>query len=310
MRIVIAIGGNSLIKTKKDNSIADQYSQIETTALNLSSVITGNNQVVITHGNGPQVGFLLQMQETSSKLLPIMPIDYCVADTQGGIGYQIQTAFQNELIKNNSNKSIVSLVTRCEVSENDPAFHHPTKPIGSFFKYDEIAKKSALHGWSFVEDSGRGYRRVVASPRPTKILEKDSILSLLENGTIVVATGGGGIPVIKKDSLYVGIEAVIDKDFASSLLAQEINADFLVISTGVPHVSLNFGKPDEKRIVEATVSEMKEHVEKGYFGKGSMEPKIIAGIQFTEATNCPTIITCPESIQEALDGSCGTRIIP
>ncbi|MCK5847577.1 MAG: carbamate kinase [Caldisericia bacterium] len=310
MRIVIAIGGNSLIKTKKDNSIVDQYSQVETTASNLSSVITGNNQVVITHGNGPQVGFLLQMQETSSRLLPIMPIDYCVADTQGGIGYQIQTAFQNELIKNNSKRVIVSLVTRCEVSVDDPAFNHPTKPIGTFFKYDEIATKSSLYGWTFVEDSGRGYRRVVASPKPIKILEKDSILNLLEQGAIVVAAGGGGIPVIKKNSRYVGIEAVIDKDFASSLLARDIKADVLVISTGVPHVSLNFGQPDEKRINEATVAEMKKHLEQGHFGKGSMEPKITAGIQFTEETKCPTIITCPESIQEALDGSCGTRIIP
>ena len=310
MRIVIAVGGNSLIKNKTNNSIMDQYDQVRITASNLSSVLTADNQVVITHGNGPQVGYLLQMQETSTKTLPVMPIDYCVADTQGGIGYQIQSSIQNELNKLGSEKSVVSLITRCEVNKNDPAFQHPTKPIGSFFSYDEIKEKSSKYKWRFVEDSGRGYRRVVASPQPIQILEKKSILHLLTNNTIVIAVGGGGIPVVRQNNSYVGIEAVIDKDFASSLLAREINADVLVISTEVSYVSLYFGRPDEQKIKIATVAEMKKHVQNGHFGKGSMEPKVLAGIKFTESTHCPTIITSPETIQEALDGKCGTRIIP
>ncbi|MDD4028903.1 MAG: carbamate kinase [Caldisericia bacterium] len=310
MRIVLAIGGNSLIKNKKENRISDQYNQVKQTVQSMQEVVLGDNEIVITHGNGPQVGFLLQMQEKMPDNIPTMPIDYCVANTQGGIGYQIQCAIQNQLSQHSSSKKVVSIVTQCEVEENDTAFQHPTKPIGSFFSYEDITHRAKEYGWKFVEDSGRGYRRVVASPKPTLILEKDIIRTLLQNNTIVIATGGGGIPVIRKGFDYIGIEAVIDKDFASSLLAQEINADLLVISTGVPYVSLDFGTPQEKPLRDVPFSLMKEYLSQNHFGKGSMEPKIIAGLQFTESTGKPTIITSPENIQKALEGKTGTKIIP
>ena len=309
MRLVIAIGGNSLIKNKKENSISDQFSQIESTANSLKAVIQNGNEVVITHGNGPQVGFLLQMQENTTANVPEMPIDYCVSCTQGGIGYQIQNAFQNLLYEIHSDKNVVSVVTRCIVDKNDPAFQVPTKPIGSFFSYEEIATKAAQHGWQFIEDAGRGYRRVVASPKPKLIIEKDLIRQLISHNALVVAAGGGGIPVILEDNKLQGIEAVIDKDFASALLGQEIEADCLVISTGVPHVSLHFGKANEEKLGTVSLKQMKKYLQEGHFGKGSMEPKIRAGIQFTEATKNPTIITGPEYIHDAIEGKTGTRIV-
>ncbi len=310
MRIVIAIGGNSLIRSKKENSIFDQLQQVKQTVQSIKDLLLGDYEVVITHGNGPQVGFLLQMQEKMSDNIPTMPIDYCVANTQGSIGYQIQCAIQNQLLEGSSSKRVVSIVTQCEVEEDDTAFDNPSKPIGSFYSLDEITKRAKEFGWQFVEDSGRGYRRVVASPKPTLILEKDSIQTLLQNNTIVIAAGGGGIPVIRHGRGYQGIEAVIDKDYASSLLAQEIDADLLVISTGVPYVSLDFGTPQEKPLREVSARMMKEYLSQNHFGKGSMEPKIIAGLQFTECTKKPTIITSPENIEKALEGKTGTKITP
>jgi carbamate kinase len=310
MRIVIAIGGNSLIRSKHENSIFDQQQQVKQTVQSIKDLLLGNYEVVITHGNGPQVGFLLQMQENMSANIPTMPIDYCVANTQGSIGYQIQCAIQNQLIEGSSSKKVVSIVTQCEVEEGDTAFDNPSKPIGSFYSLEEITKRAKEFGWQFVEDSGRGYRRVVASPKPTLILEKDTVQTLLQNNTIVIAAGGGGIPVIRHGTGYKGIEAVIDKDYATSLLAQEINADLLVISTGVPYVSLDFGTPQEKPLREVSAEAMKEYLSQNHFGKGSMEPKIIAGLQFTECTKKPTIITSPECIEKALEGKTGTKITP
>jgi carbamate kinase len=309
MRIVIAIGGNSLIRTKDENRIVDQYRQVLQTVDSMKDLLIGDNEIVFTHGNGPQVGFLLQMQEKATGV-PQMPIDYCVANTQGGIGYQIQCAIQNELVSTSSDRKVVSIVTQCVVDEMDPAFQHPSKPIGSFFSKEEIMHHASEYGWQYMEDAGRGYRRVVASPKPILILEKDIVRTLLEHNTIVIAAGGGGIPLVGHDSQYTGVEAVIDKDFASSLLAQEIEADLLIISTGVPYVSLNFGKADEQPLRNVSVETMKEYLSQNHFGKGSMEPKIIAGIQFTESTKKPTIITSPENIQLALDGKTGTKILP
>jgi carbamate kinase len=309
MRIVIAIGGNSLIRTKDENRIVDQYRQVLQTVDSMKDLLTGDNEIVITHGNGPQVGFLLQMQEKAAGV-PQMPIDYCVANTQGGIGYQIQCAIQNELLSTSSEKKVASIVTQCLVDEMDPAFQRPSKPIGSFFSKEEIESLANEYGWQYMEDSGRGYRRVVASPKPTLILEKNIIHTLLENNTIVIAAGGGGIPLVRHDSQYSGVEAVIDKDFASSLLAQEIEADLLIISTGVPYVSLHFETPSEQPLRDVSVDTMKQYLSQNHFGKGSMEPKIIAGIQFTENSKKPTIITSPENIQLALEGKTGTKILP
>jgi len=310
MRIVIAIGGNSLIQDKDHISPHDQYQQVVKTSQSLLDIIKSNNEIVITHGNGPQVGYLLRMSELASPVIPLFPLDYCVANTQGSIGYQIQNSLERILEENGINKQAVTIVTQVVVDPNDSAFTNPTKPIGSFFTKEEIEKLAVELGWNYIEDSGRGYRRVVPSPAPLDIIEKEAISSLLKNNFIVIAGGGGGIPVIKDKQGFKGIEAVIDKDFASSLLAQEIQADLFVISTAVNCVYIRYNQPDTFALREIHVAELEEYLSEGYFGKGSMEPKIMAAMQFTKNSGNRSIITSPELIQSALDGKAGTSIIP
>lgn len=310
MKIVIAIGGNSLIKENRLISSEDQLQQAIATSKPISSLVKEGHHVVISHGNGPQVGFLLKMSENSIHEIPLFPLDYCVANTQGSIGYQLQNAVHRSLLENGIQKSVVTIVTQVEVSPDDPAFHHPTKPIGSFMTKEVIEEHAKKLHWHYIEDSGRGYRRVVPSPLPLDIVEKDIINTLLENDHIVIAVGGGGIPVVKREFGYEGIEAVIDKDFASSLLAREIKADLFVISTAVEYAYIHFRQPNEEALKEVKVSKMEAYLKEGFFSKGSMEPKIRACIQFVKETNHPALITCPGKISDAIQGKSGTRILP
>ncbi len=308
MRIVVAIGGNSLIKNPKQISAQDQLEQITETCKTIAGIAGKDQEIVVTHGNGPQVGFLLRMSELAEHEIPLYPLDYCVANTQGSIGYQMQNALRYQLEKMNIHRKVVTLVTQTIVDSDDPAFLHPSKPIGSFFSKNEIEEHAETYGWEYIEDSGRGYRRVVPSPVPRQIVEKDLIELMLQNRALVIAVGGGGIPVIQKNDQLEGVEAVIDKDLASSLLAREINADMFVVSTAVSNAFINFNRPEQQALDNITVEQTKMYLSKGYFGKGSMEPKIKAALQFTEATGNPSIITSPDNISEAILGRKGTRI--
>jgi carbamate kinase len=269
--------------------------------------------VVITHGNGPQVGFILRRSEIAAEVAGMhhVPLVSCVADTQGAMGYQIQQAMDNEFRMRRIKKSAVTVVTQVIVGAADPAFQNPSKPIGSFYDKDRAeAFQKANPGWVIMNDAGRGYRRVVPSPYPREILEKEVINRLVREGYCVIAGGGGGIPVFRQpDGLLAGVDAVIDKDLASSLLASEIGADLLIISTSVPRVCLHYGKPDEKPLDGVTVAELKRHMAENHFAPGSMLPKIQAVIKFLESGGKKAIITNPESLVEAVDEKTGTHIV-
>jgi len=311
---VVAVGGNSLIKDKEHQTVPDQYMAAVETMKHIADMIEKGWNVVVTHGNGPQVGFILLRSEAGKKVfgLHTVPLDSCGADTQGAIGYNFQQALSNEFRRRGKEKKVVTVVTRVLVDINDPAFKNPTKPIGPFLTKEEALERKEKEGWNVMEDAGRGWRRVVPSPDPKAILEQDAIENLVRNGFIVVGVGGGGIPVyeIKEKNIIKGCAAVIDKDFASSLLASNIKADLFLISTAVPKVYLNFGKPDEKPLDKITVSEAKKYKEEGHFAKGSMLPKIEACIRYLEKGGKQALITCPEKISEALEGKTGTWIVP
>lgn len=311
---VIAIGGNSLISDNSHQTVEDQYSAVCETARSITGMVEEGYNVVITHGNGPQVGFILRRSEiaTESAGMHPVPLVSCGADTQGAIGYQIQQAMDNEFKRRGMDKSAVTLVTQVIVDAKDPAFEKPTKPIGSFYTEEQMQKiKAENPSWVMESDAGRGYRRVVASPLPQQIVEVDIIKKLVEEGYCLVAVGGGGIPVVKEaDGILKGIDAVIDKDFASSLLAAKINADVLIISTGVPLVYLNYGKSDERALLKATLQELKQYVEEKHFAPGSMLPKIQAVISFLENGGKKAIITNPESLEAAIAGKTGTHVYP
>lgn len=311
---VIAIGGNSLIKDKQHQTVEDQYLAAKETAQHIADMIEAGWDVAIGHGNGPQVGFILRRSEIAHKVegMHEIPLDVCGADSQGAIGYALQQALQNELYRRGIKKSVATIITQTLVDHNDKAFQNPTKPIGGFMDEAEAERRANEMGWTVVEDAGRGWRRVVASPKPKEIVELESIRTLIEAGVVVISTGGGGIPVIDKgDGQYSGTAAVIDKDFGSSLLAQNINADLFLISTAVEKVALNFGKPDQKWLDRITLSEAKKYLAEGtHFAKGSMAPKIEAIIWFLESGGKQAIITNPENIGRALNGETGTWIIP
>jgi carbamate kinase len=311
---VVAIGGNSLIKDEKHKSVEDQYLAAKETTRHIADMIEAGWDIAIGHGNGPQVGFILRRSEIAAKVegMHEIPLDVCGADSQGAIGYALQQTLQNELFRRGIKKPVVTLVTQVLVDKNDPAFKNPTKPIGSFMDEAEAKRRQKELGWSMVEDSGRGWRRVVASPLPKEVVELESVETLIRAGTVVVTVGGGGIPVIDAgEGAYIGTAAVIDKDFASSLLARLIKADLLLISTAVEKVALNFGKPDQKWIDKMNLAEAKEYLAEGsHFAKGSMAPKIQAIIWFLEAGGKQAIITNPENIGRALKGETGTWIVP
>ncbi len=309
---VVAIGGNSLIKDKDHQTVEDQYQAAKETAAHLVDMIEAGWIIAIGHGNGPQVGFILRRSEIAHKVegMHEVPLDVCGADSQGAIGYALQQNLLNELSRRKIDKSVATVITQVRVDPNDPAFQEPAKPIGSFMEEDEALQRKQEMGWNVVEDAGRGWRRVVPSPLPVEIMELPAIKALINSGMITITVGGGGIPVIDTDQGIQGTAAVIDKDFASSFLATEINADLLLISTAVEKVALNFGKPNQEDIDEMTVAEAKQYLDEGtHFAKGSMEPKIKAIVRFLENGGQEAIVTDPKNIGRALKGETGTRII-
>ncbi len=310
---VVAIGGNSLIKSKHHQTVQDQYEAAHETAVHLVDMIEAGWDIAIGHGNGPQVGFILRRSEIAHKVegMHELPLDVCGADSQGAIGYSLQQNIQNELKKRGIDKPVATVITQVRVDSNDPAFQTPAKPIGTFMEAEEAEQRKEELGWNVVEDSGRGWRRVVASPLPVEILELEAIKTLIDSGIITITVGGGGIPVIETDRGVEGTAAVIDKDFASAFLANEIKADMLLISTAVEKVSLNFGKPNQVDLDQMTVAEAKQYLKEGtHFAKGSMKPKIEAIVQFLEQGGKGALITNPENISRALKGETGTRIVP
>ena len=309
---VIAIGGNSLITDKEHQKVPDQFQAAAETCRHVAPLFKDPAlRLVITHGNGPQVGFILRRSELAAKELHMVPLDSCVADTQGAIGYHIQLALHNEFRRLGIGKSAATVVTQCVVDKDDIAFRKPNKPIGSFMPKEQADHHRAVDGWDVVEDAGRGWRRVVASPLPMSILELDAVKSLLDAGFVVIAAGGGGIAVVEDaEGMLKGASAVIDKDLASSLLAKQLGADLLVISTAVEKVCLNFGTPQQKDIERMTLAEARQYVREGHFKPGSMLPKIQAVIDFIEGGGREAIITDPAHLGLALAGKAGTHVVP
>lgn len=308
---VVAVGGNALIKDKAHKTVQDQFDAAKDTMGHIVDMIEKGWDVVVTHGNGPQVGFILRRSELARHELHEVPLDYCGADTQGAIGYMFQKALYNEFNRRGIKKDVATVITQTIVNKDDPAFQNPSKPIGSFMEEDEAKTRASAEGWTVVEDAGRGWRRVVPSPIPERIVEAPVIDSLIKAGIIVVGVGGGGIPVVEDDKGKLkGIDAVIDKDFGSCLMALNINADLFVISTAVEKVALNFNTPDVKWIDEMTVAEAKQYIEEGHFAPGSMLPKVQAIIKYLENGGKKALITDPEHIGEALEGKTGTWIVP
>ncbi|MBF0544418.1 MAG: carbamate kinase [Candidatus Riflebacteria bacterium] len=308
---VVAVGGNSLIQDEKRQSVGDQYQAAANTMVHIADMIIEGYNVVITHGNGPQVGFILLRSELSRNHLHTVPLDSCVADTQGAIGYNFQMALSNEFKKRGIDRQAVTVVTQVLVDKNDPSFQKPSKPIGKFYTEAEAKERQAKDGWDIMEDAGRGWRRVVASPLPIEIVEEKAIKSLVDNNFIVVAVGGGGVPVIRDEKgVLKGSSAVIDKDYASALLAGRIKADVFVISTAVEKVYLNFGKPDQKALDKVTAAELTKYVAEGHFKPGSMLPKCKAVLNFLREGGKHAIITNPENLARAVRGEAGTHIFP
>ena len=308
---VVAIGGNSLIKDAGHQTVPDQYLAAHDTTEHILSMIKDGWNVVITHGNGPQVGFILRRSELAAQELHEVPLDVCGADTQGAIGYALQQNLQNAFRQAGLHRIVATVITQTEVAADDQAFTRPSKPIGSFMDQDQ-AERRRQEGWDLIEDANRGYRRVVASPMPLRIVELPVIRQLLESGTVVIAVGGGGIPVVASQAGELhGVAAVIDKDLASALLANELGADLLLISTAVDQVALNFGTPQQRWVDRLTLSEAKSYLaEGGHFAGGSMAPKIQAMVNYLERGGREGLITSPASIEQALAGQTGTRIVP
>ena len=310
-KVVIAIGGNSLIPDADHKSVQDQYVAAGETDDHIATLVEQGWDVAISHGNGPQVGFILRRSEMSSSELHEIPLDYCGADTQGAIGYMLQQNLVNDFRQRGIEKSVATVVTQVEVDANDPAFQTPSKPIGSFMDEAEAKRRRDEEGWDIKEDAGRGWRRVVASPAPMRIVELDVIKQLLDAGVATIAVGGGGIPVVTNDKGDLeGIAAVIDKDLASALLASQIDADLLLISTAVEQVALNFGKENEEWVSQFTLAEVKQALAEGdHFAEGSMAPKMRAVVQYMEAGGKEALITNPQNLERAMAGETGTRIV-
>jgi len=310
-KVVIAIGGNSLIPDKDHQSVEDQYQAAAITDQHIAELVKDGWDVAISHGNGPQVGFIMRRSELSRGELHEVPMDVAGADTQGAIGYALQQNLINDFRAMGIDKSVATVVTQVEVSPSDPAMLDPSKPIGTFLDEDEAKRRRDEEGWAIKEDAGRGWRRVVASPQPERIVEIDVIRQLIGSGVVVICVGGGGIPVVADENGDLhGVAAVIDKDLASALLALEVNADMLLISTAVEKVALNFGTPNQEWIDRFTLSEVKQYLaEGGHFAEGSMAPKMRAVVQFLEGGGSEALITNPENIERAVAGKTGTRIV-
>ena len=306
-KIVIALGGNAL-----GNTAAEQLELVANTAKAIVDLIAEGNEVVIAHGNGPQVGMINLGLSTAAEAGAIkadMPFPECGAMSEGYIGYHLQQAIGNELVSRGMKKPVATIVTQTVVSEDDPAFHNPTKPVGAFYDKDTAERIAAEKGYTMVEDAGRGYRRVVPSPKPFDIVEAESIKTLVDAGNVVIAVGGGGIPVIRKDGKVFGTPAVIDKDFGSELLAELLDADMLIILTAVEKVAINFNKPDQKGLDDLTPAEAAAYIAQDQFAKGSMLPKVQAAVKFAESKAGRTaLITLLEKAKDGIAGKTGTRI--
>jgi carbamate kinase len=308
---IVAVGGNSLVLDNKRSDVTHQWDAVRLTINHLADMIERGWELIITHGNGPQVGNNLRRMELSAHELYTLPLDLIVAHTQGSIGYMLQQALSNELRRRGIRKNVVTVVTQVLVDVNDPAFAHPSKPIGSFLT-EAKAREFEQEGWQVVEDAGRGWRRVVASPQPLRVVEEQAIRDLVAAGHVVIAVGGGGIPVIQNMRGELrelkGVFAVIDKDRASSLLATRMNVDLFLISTGVEQVAINFNTPQQENLSRMTMRQAQEYMAQGQFAKGSMLPKIEAVLSFVQQTGHSALITNPENIGRAIDGETGTWV--
>jgi carbamate kinase len=309
-KIVIALGGNALLRSDEKGSSEEQLFHVHETCLHFVELLNEGYFLIITHGNGPQVGSILLQNETAQDRIPPMPLDICGAESQGMIGYMIQRLLKNALSIAEKDMEVVTILTQTEVSKNDPAFKNPTKPIGLFYKEDEAKRLAATKGWKMIEQVGKGFRRVVPSPEPINIVEGEVIKRLIASNTLVIACGGGGIPVVRDpNGVYTGVEAVIDKDHTASVLARVVGADTLMILTDVEQVAINFAKPNQKFLNKLTITEAKKYLAAGEFAKGSMGPKVEAACNFLEKGGKKSIITSLEKAKEALRGQTGTHFL-
>lgn len=308
--VVVAVGGNALAADPDRDTMSDQLATVQDAVLHIAELVGSGRQVVLTHGNGPQIGAILRQNELTSATVPPMSLDFCGAATQGTIGYLFETALNNELHRRALPVTAVSVVTQVLVDPRDPAFDRPSKPIGTFMSQVEAERAARDLGWDVVEDSGRGYRRVVASPEPIAIVQREAVRTLLDQGFLVVAAGGGGIPMREDENgSLVGVEAVIDKDYASAQLANDIGADTLLILTSVPQVATGFGTPGQRWLSELSQADAVRHLEAGEFAEGSMKPKVKAALDFLARGGRRAIITDLDSALDALAGRAGTQIV-
>jgi len=308
LKIVVALGGNAISRQDEKGDIPDQIKNCHRTAEHLVDLVAAGHKVVVTHGNGPQVGNILRRVEAARSSVYPLSLDICGAHSQGGIGYLLQREINNVFKKRGIDKIGYTIITQCLVDAQDPAFKNPTKPVGPFFTREQI-EPLIKGGWNAIEDAGRGWRRVVPSPKPKAIVEEGVIKQAIEFGDVAICCGGGGIPVVETKGGLEGLEGVIDKDHATSLLARNIGADLMIITTGIEKVAINFNKPDQKELDRISVAEAGKFLAQGHFPAGSMGPKIQASINFTKATGNDVIITLPEMILAALEGRTGTRIV-
>ncbi|MDR3602388.1 MAG: carbamate kinase [Desulfosporosinus sp.] len=307
---VVGLGGNALLLETQKGTFEEQKANADAASHAILSIACSGYEVILVHGNGPQVGQLLAQNEESAAKIPVLPLDACVAATQGTIGFILTTAIRQTCNQLGIEKDTITVLTNVAVDPADQAFQNPTKPIGSFLSEERALEMKENKGWKVVEDSGRGYRRVVPSPKPRRIMESKAIRDLALAGFMVIACGGGGIPVARVNNRFTGLEAVIDKDLASSLLAEEVGADLYIVLTGVDQVAINFGKPNMKLLEKITVSEAEEYMSQGHFPAGSMGPKISAALKFVSCTGKEVLITSAEKLEAALKGQGGTYIVP
>jgi carbamate kinase len=308
---VVAFGGNVIQKSGEAGTIHEQQENARAMCYRLLALLQRGYELVVTHGNGPQVGNLLMQNELAQELVPTLPLDVLVAQTEGSLGYLLQQELLNELRRHEVRKSVVTLITQVLVDRTDPAFQRPTKPVGPFYPPDAVAAlRRRFPEWQMVEDCGRGYRRIVPSPMPKRILQSRMIRSLTYAGNVVLALGGGGVPItMDLDGQYVGVEAVIDKDLSSALLAADVKADLFVILTGIEKVSLHYGKPEQRALDEVTYAEAERYMQEGHFPPGSMGPKMAAAMLYLKSGGRCVLITNPENLERALDGATGTRVV-
>lgn len=310
-RVVVALGGNAITREFEEGNITQQFANTRRSLVGVADLVEAGLKVAVTHGNGPQVGNALIRVEETRHLVPPLPLGVIVADLEGGMGYMIQQSLQNKLIKRSVNRKVVTVLTQIIVDRDDPSILNPTKFVGPFFKEEQVAELQQKRGWRMARDANRGFRRMVPSPIPREIVERDTIKALVEQGTVVIAAGGGGIPVyVEDDGRLEGVDGVVDKDRASAILARDIGAEILYILTGVEKVAVNFGRPNQKNLDQLTLAQAKKHLAEGQFPKGSMGPKIESAIDFLESGGKEVVITSIQQMADAIRGFSGTHIIP